>query len=61
MLCVNFSFSQKLETVHSFAREIRDANWYQTQLNLWKAEVDKNKTIEFVNKINEKNLDKVAC
>jgi hypothetical protein len=44
MLCLNFSFAQKLETVHSFAREIKDVSWYQTQQKLWKEEVDKNKT-----------------
>ncbi len=44
MMCLNLSFAQKLETVHSFAREIKDVSWYQTQQKLWKEEVDKNKT-----------------
>jgi hypothetical protein len=37
-------FAQKPETVHSFAREIKEVTWYKAQLNLWKEEVDKNKT-----------------
>ena len=43
LMCVSLNFAQKLETVHSFAREIRDVNWYQTQQKLWKEEVDKDK------------------
>ncbi|MFN5417364.1 MAG: SUMF1/EgtB/PvdO family nonheme iron enzyme [Flavobacteriia bacterium] len=43
LMYVSLNFAQKLETVHSFAREIRDVNWYQTQQKLWKEEVDKDK------------------
>ena len=46
LTCFN-SFSQKdgaakPETVHSIAKEERELKWYEDQLKLWKAEVDKN-------------------
>src|SRR6218665_379879 len=34
--------NQKPETVYSIAKEIREISWYETQLKLWKAEIDKN-------------------
>jgi len=34
--------AQKPETVYSVAREWREFSWYETQLKLWKAEVNKN-------------------
>ncbi|MDR2037836.1 MAG: hypothetical protein LBQ60_07930 [Bacteroidales bacterium] len=36
-------FSQKAETVHSFARVLKDLDWYKEQARLWKNEID-NKT-----------------
>lgn len=46
--CVN-SFSQKEdviiqkpEPVYSIVKEEKESYWYETQLNLWKAEIDKN-------------------
>lgn len=37
-----FSQEQKPETVYSIAKEVRETSWYETQLKLWKAEIDKN-------------------
>ena len=36
-------YAQKLETVHSIVVVRHEAPWYETQLKLWKAEVDKDK------------------
>ena len=33
---------QKPETVYSIAKEVKETSWYETQINLWKAEIDKN-------------------
>ncbi|AEA43555.1 hypothetical protein [Fluviicola taffensis] len=33
---------QKLETVYSIAKEKKEPSWYETQVKLWKAELDKN-------------------
>lgn len=33
---------QKPETVYSFAKEQKETSWYETQVKLWKAELDKN-------------------
>lgn len=35
-------YAQKAETVHSVAVIQKDISWYETQLRLWKTEVDKN-------------------
>ena len=37
-----FSQEQKPETVYSIAKEVRETSWYEMQLKLWKAEIDKN-------------------
>lgn len=37
-----FSQDQKPEVVYSIAKEMREISWYETQLKLWKAEIDKN-------------------
>lgn len=43
LACLNaFSQEQKPETVYSIAKEVKEASWYQTQIKLWKAEIDKN-------------------
>lgn len=34
--------NQKPETVYSIAKEQKEASWYETQVKLWKAELDKN-------------------
>lgn len=34
--------SQKPETVYSIAKEQKETSWYETQIKLWKAEIDKN-------------------
>jgi tetratricopeptide (TPR) repeat protein len=47
LLCVvgtTICIAQKPETVHGFAKEQREESWYITQLKLWKAEVEKDKT-----------------
>lgn len=36
------AFSQKPETVYSIATEVKETSWYENQLKLWKAEIDKN-------------------
>lgn len=33
---------QKPETVYSTAKESKETSWYETQIKLWKAEIDKN-------------------
>ena len=33
---------QKPETVYSIAKEVKDIAWYETQIKLWKSELDKN-------------------
>ncbi len=33
---------QKPETVYSIAKEVKETSWYETQIKLWKAELDKN-------------------
>jgi hypothetical protein len=46
-LCVvltTVSIAQKPEPVYGFAKDQREESWYQTQLQLWKAEVGKDKT-----------------
>jgi hypothetical protein len=46
-ICVVFTtacIAQKPETVYGFAKEQREENWYVTQLKLWKAETEKDKT-----------------
>lgn len=43
LISASFGFTQKLETVHSFARERQEVNWYLNQQTLWKEELDKNK------------------
>jgi len=46
-VCIAICFigtAQKPETVYGFAKEQREQSWYETQLKLWKAEVDLNKT-----------------
>lgn len=43
LTCLNlFSQEQKPEKVYSIAKEVRETSWYETQLKLWKAEIDKN-------------------
>lgn len=43
LTCLNtFSQEQKPETVYSIATEVKDIKWYETQIKLWKAEIDKN-------------------
>lgn len=43
LTCFNvFAQEQKPEVVYSIAKEIKDISWYETQLKLWKAEIDKN-------------------
>jgi hypothetical protein len=37
-----FSQEQKPETVYSIAKEVKEISWYETQLRLWRAEIDKN-------------------
>jgi len=37
-----YSQEQKPETVYSIAKEVKDNSWYETQIKLWKAEIDKN-------------------
>jgi hypothetical protein len=37
-----FSQEQKPETVYSIAKEEKEISWYENQLKLWKAEIDKN-------------------
>jgi formylglycine-generating enzyme required for sulfatase activity len=37
-----FAQDQKPEVVYSIAKEVKEISWYETQLNLWKAEIDKN-------------------
>jgi hypothetical protein len=39
--CLN-AFSQKPETVYSIATEVKETSWYENQVKLWKAEIDKN-------------------
>lgn len=34
--------NQKPETVYSIAKEEKEISWYETQVKLWKAEIDKN-------------------
>ncbi len=46
-VCIAICFigtAQKPETVYGFAKEQREQSWYETQLKLWKAEIDKDKT-----------------
>src|SRR6188768_1644876 len=33
---------QRPETVHSITKEQKETSWYETQVKLWKAELDKN-------------------
>lgn len=43
LTCLNgFSQEQKPETVYSIAKEVKDNAWYENQIKLWKAEIDKN-------------------
>lgn len=43
LTCLNtFSQEQNPETVYSIATEVKDIKWYETQIKLWKAEIDKN-------------------
>ena len=43
LTCLNaFSQEQKPETVYSIAKEVKETSWYETQIKLWKAEIDKN-------------------
>lgn len=35
------TWAQKPEKVYGFAKELREASWYETQQKLWKAEIDK--------------------
>lgn len=43
MFCVvSFSYAQELETVYSITKERHELSWYETQLKLWKVEIDKN-------------------
>lgn len=37
-----FSQEQKAETVYSIAKEVKEISWYENQIKLWKAEIDKN-------------------
>lgn len=43
LLLATGSFAQKPETVYSIAMEVRELSWYEQQMQLWKAEIDKNK------------------
>lgn len=43
LTCSAISFGQKPETVYSIAMEVRAESWYQQQMQLWKAETDKDK------------------
>lgn len=43
LLIASFCFAQKPEMVYSIAMEVREFSWYEQQLNLWKAETEKNK------------------
>lgn len=36
--------AQQKETVYSITKEVREISWYEQQQQLWKAEIDKNKT-----------------
>ena len=37
------AFSQtKPQKVYSIVKEVREISWYELQINLWKAEIDKN-------------------
>lgn len=43
LTCLNvFSQEQKPETVYSIATEVKELGWYENQITLWKAEIDKN-------------------
>lgn len=43
LTCLNaFSQEPKPETVYSIAKEEKEISWYETQIKLWKAEIDKN-------------------
>lgn len=43
LTCLNaFSQEPKPETVYSIAKEEKEIFWYETQIKLWKAEIDKN-------------------
>ncbi|WP_430405438.1 formylglycine-generating enzyme family protein [Fluviicola sp.] len=43
LTCLNaFSQEPKPETVYSIAKEEKEASWYETQIKLWKTEIDKN-------------------
>lgn len=43
LTCLNaFSQEQKPETVYSIAKEVKELGWYEKQIKLWKAEIDKN-------------------
>lgn len=37
------ALGQKPEAVYSIALEVRELSWYEQQMHLWKAEIDKNK------------------
>ena len=41
LTCLN-AFSQKPEKVYSIAAEVKETSWYENQIKLWKAEIDKN-------------------